>query len=452
MMRSRHAAAVLASLFVAGPQPVASQASAPLSAEQAYSLGTQAYLYAYPLVLMERTRAVQNRPINQFVHAQAYPGPQTRAVIRPNVDTLYSTAWLDLSREPIVMSVPDMGDRYYLIQCLDAWTETFSVPGTRTTGNQARRFAIVGPGWKSTLPAGVTEIRSPTNTVWMIGRIQTNGPADYPNVRALQKGFQLAPLSGTAVAASTAATIPATTGRTPPEQIAAQTASDFFSAFADALVANPPHADDATFVARFKSLGLVPGRKFDAASLSPAVRAALDRAARDAQERLSRTDATVRNGWRFFTTIGRYGSDYLNRASIARFGLGALPPEDAIYPSIEHDADGRPFSGANRYVMHMPKSALPPVKAFWSMTLYDADGYFAPNAINRYAIGDRDQLRFNDDGSLDVYIQTARPAEDRVANWLPAPAGDFNLTLRLYWPGPEALSGGWAPPSVRRVP
>jgi hypothetical protein len=182
------------------------------------------------------------------------------------------------------------------------------------------------------------------------------------------------------------------------------------------------------------------------------VRAALDRAAKDAQYRLARTDAATRNGWRFGTAVGRYGTDYLNRASIARWGLGALPNEDAIYPSIDHDAQGRPFSGANQYVMHIPKSALPPVRAFWSMTLYDADGYFAPNAINRYAIGDRDRLKYNDDGSLDVYIQSARPAEDRAANWLPAPVGEFNLTLRLYWPKPEALSGAWTPPSVRRVP
>lgn len=420
---------------------------------EAYALGTQAYLYAYPLVLMERTRAATNRPVNQFVHAPAYPTPQARTVIRPNVDTLYSTAWLDLSDEPIVLSVPEMGDRYYLVQLLDAWTETFSVPGTRTTGNGAGKFAILGPGWSGTVPAGATPIQSPTNIVWIIGRIQTNGPADYPAVRALQSGFQLTTLSGATPAPRATepdAMLPTEPGSTPPQQVARQDAASFFNAFANALMVNPPHTDDATFVARFKAIGLVQGHPFDLASLSPPVLAALDRAVSDAQQQLSRRDATSRNGWSFANTVGTYGTDYLDRATVARRGLGALPPEDAIYPSMANDADGRPLSGSSRYVVHMAKQDLPPVRAFWSLTLYDQDGYFAPNEINRYAIGDRDQLRFNADGSLDISIQRDKPAESQLTNWLPAPAGEFNLTLRLYWPKPEAISGVWAPPAIRK--
>jgi hypothetical protein len=445
---------LLAALLILLTTPAA-QSPARLTADEAYELGTQAYLYAYPLVLMERTRAATpNRPLNQFVHAPAYPGPEARVVIRPNVDTLYSTAWLDLSREPVLMTVPDMGDRYYLIQLLDVWTETFSVPGTRTTGNKAGTFAIVGPDWKGTLPPGVTRIDSPTNIVWIIGRIQTNGPADYANVRALQRGFSLAPLSGSRSAAPTPAASDSNPSAriTPPAAVAQQDAAAFFAAFADALRMNRPHAEDAAFVARLKAIGIVPGQPFDRSSMAPAVMQALDRAVNDAQKQLPRLNATVRNGWRYINTVGRYGTSYQDRASIARFGLGALPTEDAIYVGRNQDADGKPFTGASHYTMHFAKDALPPVRAFWSLTLYDADGYFAPNAINRYAIGDRDKLTFNADGSLDLHLQHDRPADGLVANWLPTPEGAFNLTMRLYWPKPAALSGTWTPPVVRQTP
>jgi hypothetical protein len=284
-----------------------------------------------------------------------------------------------------------MGNRYYLVQMLDAWTETFSVPGTRTTGNKAGKFAVVGPGWKGAVPAGMSEIQSPTNIVWLIGRIQTNGPADYANVRAMQRGFNVAPISSSSIALGEATSDlnGRITGLTPRERVAQQDANAFFSAFAELLKANPPHADDAAFVTRLKSLGITPGKPFDRTVLSPDAMVALDRAVKEAQPRFSRRDVIVRNGWQFATTIGRYGTDYLNRAAVARRGLGALPPEDAIYPSTSVDVDGRPLSGANKYVMHFEKSALPPVNAFWSLTLYDADGYFSPNAITatRSAIG-----------------------------------------------------------------
>ena len=244
--------------------------------------------------------------------------------------------------------------------------------------------------------------------------------------------------------------VPIEPGSTPPEQVARQDAASFFNAFANALMMNPPHADDATFVARFKAIGLIQGRPFDVASLTPAVLAALDRAVADGRQQLSQLDATSRNGWSFPNTVGKYGTDYRDRATVARRGLGALPPEDAIYPSIASDNDGRPLNGSSGYVVHMPKRDLPPARAFWSLTLYDKDGYFVPNEINRYAIGDRDQLRFNADGSLDINIQHDRPAESQLTNWLPAPAGEFNLTLRPYWPKPEAVSGAWAPPAIRK--
>jgi hypothetical protein len=447
------AAALIVIVTLGSGGPAIAQ-SPSLTADDAYALATQAYLYAYPLVLMEQTRQAQNRPLNQFQHAPAYPTPQNRLVVRPNVDTLYSTAWLDLSKEPVVMTVPDTGTRYYLIQMMDAWTETFAVPGTRTTGNKAGRFAIVGPGWKGTLPPELTPINAPTNTVWIIGRIQTNGVDDYPNVRALQRGFVLSPLSGAVSPTSAPAggVGPAAT-LTPPQRVAQYDATTFFAAFTKAVTANRPHVEDAAFVARIKALGIAPGSPFEPSRLSSEAKSAVERAAMDAQKLLSRADAPTRAGWRVFgTAVGRYGTAYRERAAVARGGLGALPPEDAVYTSTANDADGKPLTGGGKYLIHFPKAAIPPVNAFWSLTLYDADGYFAPNAINRYALGDRDRMAFNADGSLDVYLQAGRPPEAQVANWLPAPAGEFNLSLRLYWPKPETVSGSWTPPAVRRLP
>jgi hypothetical protein len=295
--------------------------------------------------------------------------------------------------------------------------------------------------------------------VWVLGRIQTNGADDIPNVRALQKGFQLQPMSGAAERTPPPAVPGAATRLTPPQQVAQLDGAGFFAAFMQAIDANRPHDADAAFVTRLKALGLVPGRPFDPASWPPEVRSAVDRAAKDVQARMSGAreissgdGVAGASGWRQGKTIGRYGTAYRERAQVARAGLGALPLEDAMYPSTAVDADGRALTGTAAYVMHFAKSEIPPVNAFWSMTLYDADGYFVANPINRYAIGDRDRLTFNDDGSLDIYIQAERPAEGRVSNWLPAPAGPFNLALRLYWPKPEALSGSWRPPAVRRVP
>jgi len=295
--------------------------------------------------------------------------------------------------------------------------------------------------------------------VWVLGRIQTNGADDIPNVRALQRGFQLAPLSGASQPAPTPAN-PGVAGKlTPPQRVAELDGAGFFAAFMRVLNQNRPHEADAAFVSRLTALGLVPGRPFDPSSLPPEYRSAIDRAAKDAHGQLTRAREVSSGdgtggaiGWRQGKTIGRYGTAYRERAFVARTGLGALPLEDAMYPSTSVDADGRGLSGDAAYVLHFTKAEIPPVNAFWSMTLYDADGYFVANPINRYAIGDRDRLTFNEDGSLDIYIQAARPPEGRVANWLPAPAGPFNLALRLYWPKPEALSGSWRPPLVKRVP
>ena len=419
------------------------------------AIAEEAYVFAYPLVVMDLTRqdALQAAPTNFFLHAPAFPDDHFRGVIRPNADTLYSTAWLDLSKEPILLRVPDTHGRYYMMQILDAWTETVSVPGKRTTGTGEGWFAITGPRWEGKLPQGVRRIASPTNTVWLLGRTQTNTAADYPAVHAIQQQYLLMPLSRypDGVKRPPAAASPPARRLPPPARAAAMSAAEFFRAFADLLAQNPPHAEDGPMMARLARIGIVPGRPFQPEALGEAGLQALAEGVRAAARELTPNGgkATVRNGWRELEgRVGRYGSDYRSRAEIARAGLGANPPEDAVYIAAASDGAGSPLDGSHQYRLHFAKASLPPVRAFWSLTLYDQSGYFAANAIGRHAIGDRDALTFQPDGSLDLLIQAEPPPS--TTNWLPAPAGRFDLMLRLYWPEEAVLAGRWTPPAVLR--
>jgi hypothetical protein len=397
--------------------------------------------------------------MNRFVHSPAFPDASFHTIIRPNADTLYSTGWLLLSPEPMLLHVPDTNGRYYLMQLMDAWTDTFDVPGKRTTGTAEGWFAITGPGWKGKLPDGVKEIKSPTNLVWLLGRTQTNAAADYPNVRAIQRGYQLMPLSqypnGGPTPRPQMPSAAAPGALTPPQQVASLTAVEFFSTFAQMLPANPPHKGDEPMMKDLARLGIEPGQPFHPETLGPDGLKALEEGAAAVSKRLSEADGRVgqasKSGWTGFSLkVGRYGTDYAARAAVARIGLGALPPEDAVYLSSHQDGDGHPYDGANKYRLHFAKDQIPPVRAFWSLTMYSQDGYFIANPINRFAIGDRDALAFNADGSLDLYVQHDAPGGTKDSNWLPAPAGAFNLSLRMYWPKEEVVSGKWIPPAVEK--
>ncbi|MEW6187162.1 MAG: DUF1254 domain-containing protein [Thermodesulfobacteriota bacterium] len=446
---------ILGHLF-SGPM----EAGAGPSAEEIYGIGIKAYIYGYPLVLVEMTRqtALQRTPVNRFGHAPAFPPPTARTVIRPNSDTLYSSAWIDLSQEPIILSLPDTKERYYLVQIMDAWTETIAVPGKRTTGTAAGHFILIGPQWKGTLPSGLNKIQAATNTLWIIGRIQTNTSADYPNVHSLQKGFLLTPLSAWG---KEPPSLPGDErkliqtpvhGPPPPAMVAAMDSRTFFSTMARLLKDNPPHPEDGPMTADLRTLGLIPGQPFDPSRLGPEGTQSLERALADARKQIleqANKPPKLINGWRFNSNVGRYGTDYLTRAIVAMGGLGALPLEEAVYLGCSMDREGKPLNGNNRYLLHFEKNTLPPVNAFWSVTLYGRDGFYVPNPLNRYALGDRDPLRYNADGSLDLYIQNPSPGADRESNWLPSPSGPFLLSLRLYWPKAEVINGRWTPPEIR---
>lgn len=430
------------------------------------AVAEEAYAFGYPLVLMDVTRQVSTAPRpealaappNRFVHVREFPDASFTSVVSPNNDTLYSAAWLDLSREPVVLSVPDTGGRYYLMPMLDGWTNVFASPGSRTTGNGEGHFAVTGPRWNGSLPADVREIRAPTEMVWIIGRTQTDGKRDYPAVHAIQDGFRLTPLSGWGRPYTPPEDVPVRGGvdRTtaPVDQVARMDAATFFGRLNELMVGNPPAPADADAMERFAAVGVKPGAPFDPARLDPAARAAVERAPAAVLEKLKRAatpEPAPGNEWDVKRGLGRYGTDYGKRALVALVGLGANLTEDALYPRAVADADGEPLTGANRYVLHFEPGETPPARAFWSVTMYDTRQFLVDNPIDRYAIGDRDALKINPDGSLDILIQHDSPGKERESNWLPAPEGPFNLILRLYWPEVRAVDGTWQPPGVRRV-
>jgi hypothetical protein len=426
------------------------------------TLSHEAYVYLYPLVLMDLTRRQMTNaeagarpafgPPNEFHHIRQFPPADYRAVVRPNFDTLYSIAWLDLTRGPVQIHVPDSGDRYYMLPMLDMWTDVFANPGKRTTGTGTQELVIAGPGYDGAAPAGTTLIVAPTPVVWIIGRTQTNGPADYAAVNEFQDGLKIIQLAGTGEH-----TIDphADTETEPLRLVDDMSAVDMFSHAAQTLKTTPCHSTDFSQLARLALLGIIPGQDFDATGFSRDELTEIEDGARDGRAAmgaaLPKLNTPV-NGWTVQTdSMGVYGNYYLKRALVALVGLGANPPEDAIYPVLLADADGEPTSGANNYVIHFDADALPPVHAFWSVTMYDAEGFQAVNELNRFAIGDRDPLNYNADGSLDIYIQHINPGPDRQSNWLPAPDGPLGITLRLYGPKPAALIGDWKPPPVRKL-
>ena len=434
-------------------------------------LAVDAYLFAYPLVTMEISRRQMTNvpdadtdllraPLNQFSHAREYPAADSKDVVRFNFDTLYSFAWLDVRAEPVVLSVPDAPDRYYLTPMLDMWTDIFAVPGTRTTLGKGRDFLIASSSWRGQVPDGVELLVAPTPYVWVMGRTQSNGPDDFARVHRIQDQYRIVPLSAWGAdyhPPATVSTDPTVDGVTPPlEQVNSLSSVEFFSLFAELLKVNPPHANDYPMLHRIRAIGLTAGESFDYAALGAeaavAVDGARDRALGDIVAAMSSASIGIkRNGWNWEQAFGTYGTSYRVRALVAMAGLGANLPEDAVYPNAFADADGEPFTGQHKYVLHFDAGHQPDADAFWSLTMYDGDGFQVPNPIDRFVIRDRDPLTLNEDGSLDIYIQHESPGPERESNWLPSPEGAFSPMLRLYSPSSESLAGSLNPPAIRKA-
>jgi len=410
------------------------------------------------LVLMHLTRRVSiNYPLGVgpegvFHHMREYPA----AGFRPCFDTLSSIAWCDLTKGAYVISVPDTSDRYYVLAMHDMWTDVFATIGTRTTGNNAGHFALVPRNWTGTLPYGMERIDAPTTHVWIAGLTEAHGPKDFAAVHKIQDGYVATPLShwersGVPLSRKIGPVVDVETS--PADQVNAMSADAFFNCAADLMTIETPHLTDWPILARMRKIALEPGKSFHFKRAPAAVQAGLSTAVQEARSHIianSSTMGRVRNGWQMNTaTIGAYGNSYLKRAVIATVGLGALPPEDLIYALNVATAEGTSTTGANEYTTHFNKDELPPVHAFWSISTYDAEGFPVRNPISRFAIGSYDDLTYNADGSLDIYIQSRRPPAHNLSNWLPAPAGQMSIVMRLYSPHLAALDGRWTPPTVQ---
>jgi len=439
--------------------------------KQAVSIATDAYIYGYPLVTMDMTRKRLTNvvattdaaaPMGQMLKLRTYPSVDNHAVTAPNADTLYTLAWFDVSTEPWILTVPDMGDRYYLLPFLSGWTDVFDVPGKRTVGGKAAKYGITGPGWSGKLPDGVKELKSPTGMVWLLGRIYCTGtPEDYKEVHALQDKFELVPLSayGKPYTPAQGAVDNNLDMKTAVRDLVDDmSVEDYFTYLGRLMKENPPTSADEPMVQQMAKIGLVPGQDFDPSKLRAFDQELIKTVPKIAQAKIMehfKEAGKPINGWMFTTNAGTYGTDYLQRALITAIGLGANRPQDAVYPTGEKDANGDKFDAdEHNYVMHFDKGQMPPVNGFWSLTMYDSTYFFVPNPLNRYTVSSRDKFVTNPDGSVDIYIQAQSPGGAKVANWLPAPKGRFIPMLRLYWPKetpPSIIDGTWKPPVIKPV-
>ncbi len=462
------ASVLVAALIFTGCKTAPDKADAALTPDEAKKIAVDSYIYGYPLVTMEYTRRVMTNvreteatrgPMGHLIRVRAYPTAAYKDVTAPNADTLYTTTWIDVKKEPYVLSLPDAHDRYYLFPMLDGWTDVFQVPGKRTTGTGPQKYAITGPGWHGTLPDGVKEYKSPTSLVWILGRIYCTGtPEDYAAVHKMQDEISVVPLSsyGKPYTPPLGKVDPGIDMKTPVrDQVNALSTEAYFNLLAQLLKNNPPAPADAPMIAQMAKLGIAPGKEFEFDDLGPAVQSALKDVSKMGFGKIMahfKGAGEDVNGWIFTTGTGLYGTDYLQRALVTAIGLGANRPQDAVYPTSEADSAGKPFSGENQYVMHFNPGELPPVDGFWSLTMYNAEYFFVDNPLNRYTLSARNDLKKNADGSVDLYLQHDNPGRDKESNWLPTPSGKFIPMLRLYWPKetpPSILDGTWKIPAIK---
>jgi len=426
-------------------------------AESAAQLAADAYVWGYPLVVTERTLQSLARlvPENRLTFQPALTNVSSRTIVSPNADTLYAVAPLDLRSEPYVLTLPAIHSRYYSFQLLSAYTDSFAYIGTRATGGRAGRWGITPPGWRGHLPRGITQITSLTPQLLLLGRFAATDDADVARVHAIARHVLLEPLS--MVTGTTPALPPPPFGRPAgtPQSVAAA-GIGFFDQLGDALAINPPTDPvERRTLQRFAELGIGIGRHPSTQVHDTRIRAALSMGVRLGAADIAAAAGTSGDsidGWTINLHIGTYGHNALLRAAVAETGWGANVPAEAVYAHTRTDVTGTPLSGAHRYRLHFSGSELPPVKAFWSITMYGPDLFFVASPIDRYAIGsDTTGLQYGSDGSLDLYVQHD-PPRGHESNWLPAPTGPFVLTMRLYVPETEVLEGRYHYPPIEQTP
>jgi hypothetical protein len=461
------AALILVLAVPASAQDTTKPGDAP--AKQAYALGVQAYLWGYPMVVMQKSRDAMTKggdspvtpdqfnksgllfaPVNQVANAWGMLGPKFSAVQSGNSDTQYSVTWFDSSEEPYVLHLPDAKGRYFTFQFIDAWTNNFHYASTRTMGSQDQAYALVAPGWKGKLPENVTRVDCPTPTGFIVGRWFVADQSDVAAVNELQRQVTMTPLSvyGKAYTLPRVPVVPA-------KQYSGDLA--FFEQLGDTLVLNGAPAADAGLLGLLENIGLTLDHGFDPSALDNGEKKALVQAITDGEAMLAAKSAgmgTTVDGWQYAPVLDEYfGTDYLLRGAIGYQAMFENTPIEAYYPSIFVDTNGKTLDGStHNYTMTFPKGQTPPVGAFWSTTMYDATKrLMVANPINRYKIGSADKLEAGRDGSITIYIQAESPGKDKESNWLPAPKEPFYMLFRMYLPQIEALNGQYRLPGVERV-
>lgn len=457
---------VLAALAVAFASCGASAWS--LREGASYLLGEEEYVYGFPLVMMDVTRQVTTAatksgeyaaPINQFARLRTYVSPDFKNVVRISVNSLWTFGFVDLDKEPMIVSVPDTGSRFMVMQALNMWTDDFASVGTRTPDMKSGDFMIVGPKWTGDAPPGVkASFRSSTRYAWIVVQMAAASPADFPAINALQDKLKITPFSAWGKPytppASSSVDPSVDLSATPFDQVRIMTGEMYFRRLAQLLEDNPPNPADTLMIEKLKLLGIERGRDFDPGKLDPQVRKGINEAPWNVWKELAvgpYSMPTV-NGWLNIKNLGRYGTDYNTRAFIAYAGLGALTSDDCMYPTSFVDGDGHALDAAYKYVMHLPKGQLPPSRSnVWSISPY-RENFYVRNKLERYGVLSSTPFKYNADGSLDIYIQATSPGPDKLANWLPTPpSGAFNITIRVYEPMKELVDGAYKLPPITRV-
>jgi hypothetical protein len=454
---------------------VAAARAQSLSPAEARQIAEDAYVYGYSLMTTEVTRIQFTNvdkveelraPMNRFVNVKRYPPANYRGVSAPNADTLYSLGWLDLS-EPQVFSHPDMGDRFYLFEVTDLWMHDLeSSPSKRTAGGVAANYLFTGPDWKGNVPAGMKHIPMKTRYMVILGRTYADGTEkDYEAVNKLQAQYKITPLASwgkdyTPVDPPVNPNPGFSMTDKPQAVLLAMGTEGYFNMMAKLMGgATPPPAEDKPMLEKMAKIGIVPGQPFEISKLDPEVQAALKDIPQTALKKIEANKENLGgmvNGWVITKGLGTYGTNYMKRAVVAAFGWPANQEKDAVYPYTEVDGTGQKLTGANKYTLTFAKGETPPVDGFWSITMYmiDQGWWFVPNKLNKFTVSERNNLKYNPDGSVTLYFQFESPGPDKEANWLPAPKGEFIPMLRMYWPdesSPSILNGSWTPPKVVKV-
>lgn len=462
--------------FLYSPQLTAqTQSTNKLSVDEAKQIAVDAYIYGYSLITTNVTRVQMTNvpavetlrgPVNNFINVKRYPPADYRGVSAPNADTLYSVAWLDLGKEPIVFTYPDMGKRYFLFPMYSMQMNVIQSLGSRTTGEKASTFLVTGPGWNGQVPKGMKEVKSPSKYMLILGRTYADGTKDdYQIVNGLQTQYRLTPLSAWGIdytyKAPPVDPDPGINMSDKPQKVILDMGTEgYFNMMADLLGSvAPPSKADAPILAEMEKIGIVPGQQFDISNLDPAIQAAIEDVPQVALEKIEANKSSlgvVVDSWVITKGLGDYGTDYMKRAVVAAFGWGANLQDDAVYPNTELDSNGETLRGSNNYTITFAKGQTPPVNGFWSFTMYEIDKgwWFVPNELNKFTVSPRNNLKYAEDGSLTLYFQNQSPGKDKEANWLPTPKGAFVPMLRMYWPKPtppSIIDGTWKVPPVEKV-